>query len=96
MIKEVFFKNSTSIYLFFLRFHNSLYNLCLRMGREVAVNLSKNSVRQLYTIHLGFIYLDGLGEIRLIHLKLLLVKQTRSDFTMRLIWLHLNQQPRVS
>ena len=66
-------KKNLYIHLFFLSFHNNLYNLCLRMSRQVSVNLTKNSVCNffgwLYTIHLGFIYLNSLRVMRPTHLK---------------------------
>ena len=86
------------VHLFFLSFHGNLYNLHLRMGGEVSVNFTKNSLFNffgwLYMIHLGLVYLSGL--IRPTHMKFLLVNQSRLDLILRLIWLHLNQEPRVS
>lgn len=88
------------VHLFFLSFHDNLYNLHLRMGRGVSVHFTKNSLFHffgwLYTIRLGFIYLSGLGVIRPTHMKFLLVNQSRLDLTLRLTRLHLNQQPGVS
>lgn len=36
------------VHLFFLSFHNDLYNLRLEIGREVSVNLTKDSLFNLF------------------------------------------------
>lgn len=67
---------------------------------DVSINLTKNSVCIFlgWTIRhtFGFVYLNGLRVIRATHITFLLVNQTRPDFTLRLIWLHINKQPRIS